>query len=83
MGGRNGQGHVVVGGPCYPAADMEAFVTLLSLAIVCPACGKRPNIRVFPLARQKHAHDDEPMATLRCRCGEVYVITAKAYRRAS
>ena len=50
-------------------------MTLLSLDIKCPSCGKRPNLRVFPLARQKCAHDpdNEPMATLRCRCGEVLV----------
>ena len=64
---------------------MEALVTLLSLATKCPACGKPPNLRLFPLAQRKHASqsDDEPVATHRCRCGEVYVITAKAYRRAS
>ncbi len=60
-------------------------MTLLSLAIKCPSCSARPNIRVFPSTRQKHAHDDddEPMATLRCRCGEVYVITSKAYKGAA
>ena len=61
-------------------------MTLLSLAVKCPACGRRPNQRIFPAAKAKYADDpdDAPVVTWRCqKCGEVSIITAKAYKRAS
>lgn len=56
---------------------------LVRLAVACPKCGRSPNLRVFRSAVEKHAQDDpdEPVQTHKCTgCGEVYVITAKAYQ---
>ena len=61
-------------------------MTLLVLAIKCSRCGTRPNKRIFPKTREKYLGDDdeEPIDTMRCTgCGEVYVITAKAYKGAA
>jgi len=59
---------------------------LFRLAVQCPKCGRAPNRRVFPAAVAKHWDDppDTPIETHRCSgCGEVYLITARAYQEAT
>lgn len=61
-------------------------MTLLALAIECPRCGTKPNERIFPIQVDAHAHylPDEPVKTWKCQqCGEVTVVTASAYQRAT
>lgn len=56
---------------------------LIRLAVECPECGRRPNLRIFRSALEKHRDDDPetPVQTHQCTgCGEVYVITARAFQ---
>ena len=57
---------------------------LLTLDAQCPKCGRRPNFRIFPRERELHADEppEEPVKTVRCRCGETYLLTAEAYQNA-
>ena len=60
-------------------------MTLL-LAIKCPRCGKRPAVRIPEGERDKRLDDadDDEVMSYGCRyCGEVYPITAKAYKGAA
>ena len=60
-------------------------MTLLVLAIKCPRCGKRPAVRISESERERKMDedDDETVMSYKCRCGEVYVMTAKAYKGAA
>ncbi len=61
-------------------------MTLLSLAIKCSQCGKRPAVRISTAEREQKQKepDDAIVLSYQCRgCGEVYVITAKAYKGAA
>lgn len=57
---------------------------LLELAVQCPSCGRRPPIRIFPLEVALHRKENEntPCQTIACSCGEVYVVTCRAYQEA-
>ncbi len=61
-------------------------MTLLVLDIKCSRCGKRPGLRISSIEREKKMNeaDDATILSYKCRhCGEVYVITAKAYKGAA
>lgn len=61
-------------------------MTLLRLAAHCPKCLRPPNCRIFPATAAKHRLDDpdEPVETHQCTgCGEIYVITARAFQEAA
>lgn len=61
---------------------------LLRLAASCPRCGARPALRVTEdavTAVADHA-PEERLGTYQCHrrhCGEIYELTARAYRDAS
>ena len=60
-------------------------MTLL-IDIKCPRCGKRPAVRISASERTKWMDDpdDDEVMSYGCRyCGEVYPITAKAYKVAA
>lgn len=58
---------------------------LLLLDAQCPRCNRRPPFRIFPREKELHAEEppEEMVKTVRCRCGEVYILTAQAYQNAT
>jgi hypothetical protein len=61
---------------------------LLRLMARCPACGSAPALRIAVSCVSDAARHEpgEPLATYQCqrrRCGTVYVLTARAFQRAS
>ena len=54
--------------------------------VVCRRCGKPPALRI-PLSERnakRHVDDDQLILTYKCtHCGEMYAITAKAYKGAA
>lgn len=62
-------------------------MTLLVLDVVCPRCGKAPNLRIFPIQQEtlSKLHPETPLTTWECQrkgCRETVVITAAAYQNA-
>ena len=60
-------------------------MTLLTLDTKCGRCGSRPKQRIFPKTRERYLDDDDDdlISTWQCQgCGEVHVLTAKAYKGA-
>lgn len=58
---------------------------LLHPKVRCPKCQAPPALRIPDAVRQLVARLD-PSATVlsyRCRCGEVYILTAKDYQDAA
>ena len=63
-------------------------MTLLCLAVRCRKCGRPPALRISEQERDKKVayHDDEVVLSYKCQnrnCGEMYHITAKAYKGAA
>jgi len=59
-------------------------VKLLAPAVRCPKCGAPPAVRIPEARAREAAYLDpaEPTLSYRCKCGEVYVMTAADYRDA-
>ena len=61
-------------------------MTLLVPAVTCPRCGRRPALRisVFERNAKRDIDDEQEVLSYKCRnCGEVYGITARAYKGAA
>ena len=66
-------------------ATLTEPMTLLLLDFECNRCGTKPNLRIFSQTRERYldADDSESVKTWRCgHCGEVHIITARAYKKA-
>ena len=60
-------------------------MTLLVPAVHCPGCGRRPapRISIFERNEKMRIADSKVVLSYQCRnCGQVYEITAGAYKRA-
>lgn len=58
---------------------------LLVLAMRCPKCGRQPPFMVFDTAAAAYRDTppDQVVMTVKCKCGTVYVVTARAYHGAA
>ncbi len=55
-------------------------------AVTCPACGKRPRLRISAAEREAHRGDSPaaPVISYECHhCRQIYPIRAAAYQKAA